>query len=178
MKILLLLIACTFLLSTNNDNAQEITKNDKVQEITKNDNEIEKNSFSGNLLGSSSLIGISYERLLSEKFVFEIGVGIVGIGTGITFYPFKIKLDEICPYTGIKISSVGLVDVGGGYGGYIPFGLTFFSKHRINVGIDIGPALGEWVDAGGHHMIYDPNIDYSNTHPIYVYGNLKIGIRF
>lgn len=141
-------------------------------------NVIEKHSVSGNILGSSSLFGVTYERVLSENFIFEVGFGYVGLGTGITFYPFKIKKSNVCPYTGVKFSLLTLPGVFGAYGGYIPFGLTFFSEHRLNIGLDFGPAFGEWFKGGGHPAIYDPDIDYNNSGSIKVYGNLKIGFRF
>lgn len=168
MKVSKLIILLTFLIANNTIAQNAITKN----------NEIEKHSVSGNLLGSSSLVGVTYERILSKKFIFEVGFGYAGLGTGITFYPFKIEKFNVCPYTGIKFSYLALPGVFGAYGGYIPFGATFFSKHRLNIGLDFGPAFGEWFKSGGHPAIYDPDIDYNNSGSINVYGNLKIGFRF
>lgn len=155
-----------------------ISNNVKAQETETFKNDIETHSVSGNVLGSSSLVGITYERVLSKKFIFEVGLGYVGLGTGITFYPFKIKKFNVCPYTGIKFSFLVLPEVVGAYGGYIPFGVTLFSKHRVNIGIDIGPALGKWEEGGNLHFEYDPSINYNRSHKINVYGNLKIGFRF
>ena len=79
-----------------------ISSNVKAQKAEMFNKDIEKHSVSGNILGSSSLIGITYERVLSKKIIFEVGIGIAGVGTGMTFYPFNIKNSEICPYTGMK----------------------------------------------------------------------------
>ena len=155
-----------------------ITTNIAAQNTSTKNFGIEKHSVSGNILGSSSLVGVTYERVLSKKFIFEVGFGYVGLGTGITFYPFKIKKANVCLYTGVKFSFLALPGVFGAYGGYIPFGLTFFSKHRLNIGLDFGPAIGGWFKGGGHPAIYDPTIDYNDSGNINVYGNLKIGMRF
>jgi hypothetical protein len=138
---------------------------------------IEKRSLSANLMGSSSLFGITFDKVLSDRFIWELGLGYVGIGTGITCYPFEIKKSSFCPYTGVKVSFLVLPEVLGAYGGYIPLGVTYFSGHRINIGIDIGPALGEWAEGGGPPAEYDENAEYNRTHKIRVYGNLKIGFR-
>lgn len=168
MKVIKLIIFFTFLIS-NNVKAQ---KTDTIN------NEMEKNSISTNIFGCSPLVGITYERYLSRKFIYEIGIGILGVGTGITFYPFDIKNSEFCFYTGAKFSAVSLLMVGGAYGGYIPFGVTFFSKYRFNIGLDIGPALGKWERGGRPDPEADPNINYDNSKNINVYGNLKISYRF
>lgn len=115
---------------------------------------------SGNLLGAASIVGISYERMVSNKLTWEVGLG-VGIGAGISYYPKEIQKAKWCFYTGFKLNSAALVGSGGGYGGYIPFGMTYFSKTGFNFGVDLGPALG--------------NInDQTQWLP---YGNIKLGIR-
>ena len=87
MKVSKLIILLTFLITTNLFAQNTSTKNF----------EIEKHSISGNILGSSSLFGFTYERVLSNSFIFEVGFGYVGLGTGITFYPFKIKRANVSP---------------------------------------------------------------------------------
>ena len=62
-----------------------------AQEVESNISRIEKSSFSANIMGSSSLFGITFDKVLSDKFIWEIGFGYVGIGTGLTYYPFNIK---------------------------------------------------------------------------------------
>lgn len=135
---------------------------------------LEENSFSGNFFGTSSVIGVSYERIISDKIILEGGIGLVGIGAGFSYYPFNIKKSKFCPYTGIKISSLVLVDIGGGSIVYMPLGLTLFTKNRVNVGMDIGPAYGKWNEANGRP--FQDKEPTSTT--LYFYGNLKIGFRF
>lgn len=136
-----------------------------------NETEIQKNSFSVNILGPSSVVGITYERIVKNSIILEVGVGLIGVGAGISFYPFNIKASKLSPYVGAKFSTAVLVDVGGGYVGYIPLGVTFFSKHKINIGLDIGPAYGQLSESG-----FAENEETETT--IYLYGNLKIGLRF
>ena len=67
------------------------------------------------------------------------------------------------------------MDVGSGAVGYVPLGVTFFSRHGINLGMDIGPAFGRWVYMDRLTDSQGPPPD--NNRNIYLYGNLKIGLR-
>ncbi len=131
---------------------------------------LERNIFSGNLGGTSSLIGINYQRFIGNKMAIELGIGLIGIGAGMTIYPKGLVQKGTRFYTGIKFNSVVLVDVGGGTVAYIPFGVTFFSAPYI-IGFDIGPARGKLISSsfGGQT---------SETYNFYGFGNLKIGRRF
>ena len=124
---------------------------------------IEKNSISGNIFGTSSIIGFTYERIMSKTIIFEAGVGFIGLGTGFSYYPFDIQLSKVCPYFGVKFSTFfpeGVII------GYIPFGLTLFENNKLNFGIDYGPAYGNLNLLGGKSMQF------------FALGNLKIGMRF
>ncbi|MEJ6588551.1 MAG: hypothetical protein QNL43_01995 [Crocinitomicaceae bacterium] len=129
-----------------------------------------KNMISGNILGASSAIGLTYERIVGNKASVELGVGLIGLGAGLSIYPWDIIESRLCFYTGLKVSSIVLVDVGGGTVAYIPFGATYFMSDWI-LGFDIGPANGKLVSSsfGG---------STSETTRFYGYGNLKIGFRF
>jgi hypothetical protein len=168
MKFLKTILLCIFLFPSliNAQNTKSVN------------HQIERNSVSFNLLGSASLLGITYERILSDHFIFEAGVGYVGVGLGTTYYPFQIKKAAVCLYTGIKFSLLVLPEVFAAYGGYVPFGITYFSNRRYNIGIDFGPAIGHWNKSGGHPAVYDPNVNYNDSGNIRVYGNIKIGLRF
>tara|TARA_Y100001933_G_C18845771_1_gene499578 strand:- start:400 stop:867 length:468 start_codon:yes stop_codon:yes gene_type:complete len=131
---------------------------------------VEKNSFSLNVMGCSSLGGITYDRNIGNYFHTEIGIGLIGVGAGLTCYPIKIKESKFCPYFGLKLSSLALVDVGGGTVAYIPLGFTYFSPYKINIGFDIGPARGKWKESSFGNT--NPQINY-----FYIYGNIKIGFR-
>lgn len=133
--------------------------------------DLKKSIFSGNIGGTSSIMGINYQRFVGNNLAFEIGVGLIGVGTGLTIYPKGLAENGARFYTGIKLNSVVLVDVGGGTVAYIPFGMTFFSESPFIMGFDIGPARGKLISSsfGGQT---------SETTHFYGFGNLRIGMRF
>ena len=52
-----------------------------------NTKEADKNAVTiGVLQGGGSLIGVDYERLIAGPVGFQIGAGIIGLGTGINFH--------------------------------------------------------------------------------------------
>ena len=156
----LLFFLAFVLLTTQNSTAQ----NNKVGDF-------KKNIFSGNIGGTSSIIGINYQRFIGNNLAIEFGLGLIGIGTGLTIYPKGLAENRARFYTGIKLNSVVLVDVGGGTVVYIPFGMTFFSESPFIMGFDIGPARGKLISSsfGGQT---------SETTHFYGFGNLRIGMRF
>ncbi len=109
-----------------------ILPNINAQVVDSSHYRIEKVSFSANIMGSSSLFGITLDKVLSENFIWEIGFGYVGIGTGLTYYPFNIQKSKACPYTGLKLSILGLPEVVVAYWGYIPNGsnLLFQAENK------------------------------------------------
>jgi len=64
-----------------------------------------------------------------------------------------------------------LVDVGGGYVGYLPIGLNYFSKFGVNLGVDVGPA---------YCVVRESDFDgqMGSTRVLPLYGNLRLGYRF
>ena len=145
-------------------NELSIAQNQKAKEL-------ERNIFSGNIGGTSSVIGINYQRFIGDKIAIELGIGLIGVGAGMTIYPKGQVKKGTRFYSGIKFNSVVLVDVGGGTVAYIPFGVTFFSDSPFILGFDIGPARGRLISSsfGGQT---------SDTYNFYGFGNLKIGKRF
>jgi hypothetical protein len=135
-------------------------------------NPTEKNIFSGNIMGTSSALGISYQRIIANRASIEFGVGLFGVGTGLTIYPAKIQNSKICFYTGLKLNSAVLVDVGGGTVAYIPFGATFISENNIVFGFDVGPARAKWTTSSFGGNTSETSYFYCG------FGNLKIGILF
>jgi len=133
--------------------------------------DLKKNIFSGNIGGTSSILGINYQRFVGNNLAIEFGLGLIGIGTGLTIYPKGLTDNGARFYTGIKLNSIALVDVGGGTVTYVPFGITFFSGSPFIIGFDIGPAYGRLTSSsfGGQT---------SETTYFYGFGNLKIGVRF
>ena len=44
---------------------------------------VEKNAFSLNVMGCSSLGGVTYDRNIGNCFHMELGIGLIGIGAGL-----------------------------------------------------------------------------------------------
>jgi hypothetical protein len=136
------------------------------QEIKNETNEIRKNAISFNIAGTTPIIGITYERIVSDKISLEIGLGIPGIGVGMKVFPFGIREGKLMFHTGITATYVKSKDIWSGKDvtgviAYLPLGMSYFGKYGFNFGIDVGPAAGMY--------------DETKFGP---YGNLKVGYRF
>lgn len=149
--------------------------NVNAQEVEQSNAMIERSSFSANIMGSSSLGGITFDKIITDKVIWEIGIGYVGIGTGVTYYPFNIQKSKVCPYTGLKFSLLVLPEVAMASWAYIPLGVTFFSKQRINIGFDVGPALGKMEDVSRPEENWESSL--LRDRKIRIFGNLKVGFR-
>ena len=134
--------------------------------------QIEKNSISLNILGTSSVLGATYERFITQKLQVEFGIGLIGIGFGVNYYINKIKKNKLNTYIGLKTTSIVLVDVGGGTLLYIPIGINFMKYQNINISLDLGPAYSKWVSSDFGEFTSTTNYRFL------IYGNLKLGFRF
>jgi len=135
-----------------------------------------KNSFSGNILGTGSYIGLSYERIVLKRVCLEAGIGLIGYGFGATAYAIKPDFKKIAPYLGIKYTTHAIVDGEHKSVYYLPIGLTYFAKFPINIGFDLGPALRQHHSPG-----YMPTAAELEKYPFLdfgLFGNIKMGIRF
>lgn len=121
--------------------------------------EIRKNAISANLLGSSSIVGLTYERLLSERISAEFGAGYLGVGAGLKIFTSGVKEDKTMFHTGATVTFYTELEA---TIAYIPIGSSYFGKQGLNFGIDIGPA----IISDGDMSIF------------FLWGNLKLGIRF
>ena len=109
-------------------------------------------------------MGITYERILSDKINFEIGLGIPSIGVGMKVFPSGIREGKLMFHTGITatyfdtrdsfLDALGVI-------AYLPLGMSYFGEAGFNFGIDVGPGV-----AMGDETVFVP------------YGNLKVGYRF
>lgn len=127
-------------------------------------------SLSLNALGAASLVGVTYDKIINEHFAWEVGIGVAGVGAGLSYYPKKMRVTKFCPYVGVKLNTIALVDAGGGYGGYVPMGVTFFEASRFNFGIDVGPGYA-------HTDFHERHSPKTQKNRFIVFGNLKVGIR-
>ena len=136
---------------------------EKVENVTR------KNAISVNVAGTTPFIGITYERLLSDKINVEVGIGAVSVGVGIKYFPWPISDNKMVLHIGFStnIFATPFDTFGDGdYSSisYVNVGLTYFGKEGLNFSIDVGPSLN-----------YDLTFN-ETSFPIY--GNLKIGYRF
>jgi len=142
-----------------------ITFSGIAQERNSSIEEMRKNAISFNFLGSTPLLGITYDRIVSEKVSIEIGAGIPSVGAGFKYYPWNIKESKVLFHVGLSTSFIftephnvwGTNDKTGFFMGYLPIGMSFFGKNGFNLGIDLGPSVATKVIP---------------------YGNLKLGYRF
>jgi len=136
-----------------------------AQDNTSDFKNIRKNAISVSVLGISPLVGITYDRIVSENLSLEIGVGIPSFGAGVKFYPFGIKESKFMFHTGLSgtylyTAAFGVWDKdedSGIFVGYVPIGVSYFGKKGFNLGADIGPAMADQT---------------------LLYYNLKLGYRF
>ena len=148
------IIALSFVLSlcfVNQSNAQD------KETIT------QENFVSFSVLGTSSYFGVTYERMLTNKWAAEIGIGLLSIGFGAAYYPWEIKEDDVSFYTGVKccspnvITTLFLIPDDTDSIVYIPLGFTYATSGGFSIGLDVGPSL-----TGGSG----------------VFGNVRAGFRF
>ncbi|PHR17928.1 MAG: hypothetical protein COA38_20270 [Fluviicola sp.] len=164
-KILISLLLGTLI--GNNVNAQ-------TKSISKD--EIRKNSISFNLLGTATYVGFSYERLIAQRISVEVGLGLVGIGLGITAYPFKrVEKKQFNPFIGIKTTLNTRLSGGEKSITYVPLGITYFTKKNLSVSFDLGPAYQINYSPIGKVI---PSVleNYPNSE-LGVYGNLKLSFH-
>lgn len=123
----------------------------------------EKNILSASVLGTSSYFGFTYERLITDELVGELGIGLLSVGLGATYYPRKIKENHINFYTGLKygsrniITTLFLIDEKKDPIFYIPFGINYPYNDDMNLALDIGPSFNGSTG---------------------IYANLRLGFRF
>ncbi|MDT7832960.1 hypothetical protein RQM59_11250 [Flavobacteriaceae bacterium S356] len=135
-----------------------ITFNDGFSQETRE----RKNAVSFSLFGTSPILGITYERLLTNTISAEVGVGLIGLGAGVNYYPLGLKARKVNFYTGLKYSYIEdfiLLNLDEQFYDskvYIPIGINYLSPWNMNFGLDIGPAI-----VGNGFL-----------------GNVKIGFRF
>ena len=159
------LLVFAFIFSFLSTNAQDFK--DKFPNL-------KKNTISLNLLGITPIIGITYERILSEKLSVEVGVGMPSLGLGMKYFPFNLKEKKLIFHTGFSAtyfegSFYGYEESDGersileedGLLLYVPIGMSYYGK-TLSLGIDVGPALGD--------ALYEPEFT--------AYFGFKLGVRF
>ena len=136
-----------------------------AQETTSDFDSMRKNAISFNIAGSTPIIGIVYDRVVSENVSLEIGAGIASVGAGLKYYPWVIKESKILFHVGLTggyffteaLDIWGTSDESGVFFGYLPIGISYFGEHGFNLGVDLGPVAAAEFGA---------------------WGNIKLGYRF
>lgn len=128
-----------------------------------------KNAISFNIAGTTPFVGFTYERLLSDRFNFEVGLGVYSVGVGIKFFPAPIVDNKMVFHValGSNIFVTPFDTFGSGDSSsisYLTIGLTYFGENGFNFGIGAGQSLN--YDFTFNELTRDP------------YGNLKLGYRF
>jgi len=124
-----------------------------------------RNAISFNIIGTTPIVGITYDRIVSENMSIEVGVGIPSIGAGFKYYPAGIKESKMLFHVGLTaiVISTKALDIWGTSEedglliGYLPIGVSYFGEKGFNLGVDLGPAVA--ANFG-------------------VWGNVKVGYRF
>jgi hypothetical protein len=131
---------------------------------------IRKNGISFNFLGTTPVVGITYERIMSQYMSLELGVGSNSVGLGVKIMPFKIRESAMMFTTGLTTSYAdykdGFLASGKRVQLYVPIGISYYGIKGFNFGIDVGP---------GYRMYVDSTSDDNGFLP---WAGIKIGQRF
>lgn len=134
---------------------------------------IRKNAISFNFLGTTPVIGLTYERIVSDNISLEIGAGTNSFGLGAKIMPFKIKANTMMFTSGISVFYAdykdGFLANGKRTQIYVPIGLSYYGIKRFNFGIDVGPAYRIYSDDA------NSNGDDNGFIP---WAGIKVGMRF
>jgi hypothetical protein len=134
---------------------------------------IKKNAISFNFLGTTPIIGITYERILSEYLSLELGLGSNSAGLGVKILPFKIKASAMMFTTGFTAIYAdykdGWLANGKRVQFYVPIGINYYGTKGFNFGIDVGP---------GYRMNIKDSNTYIDDNGFLPWAGLKIGQRF
>jgi hypothetical protein len=142
----------------------------------------EQNVGSITLLGTSGIIGVSYERMFHNRLSLEVGIGILGYGIGLSVYPLQKTLyKELNWFTGFRFTYMGMIDAESRGISYIPFGATWFGPSGITIAVDLGPGLHTYRFVGETPANGQPPEKPRRKYPyseINIWGSLKVGMRF
>jgi hypothetical protein len=137
------------------------------QEIKDDFGGIRKNAISFNFLGTTPVIGLTYERIVSNYVSLEVGVGLPSIGIGAKIFFSKVQEQKMMFNTGLTVTYIDFGDGyllnGSGVVIYVPVGLSYYGLKGFNFGVDVGPGI---------------NTGYNDGTIIIPYAGLKLGRRF
>jgi hypothetical protein len=134
---------------------------------------IRKNGISFNFLGTTPIIGITYERVLSQYMSLELGIGSNSAGLGVKILPFKIKESTMMFTTGLSTTYADYKDGWLANGKrvqlYVPIGISYYGTKGFNFGIDVGP---------GYRMCIKESNNVNDDNGFLPCAGIKIGHGF
>lgn len=134
---------------------------------------LKKNAISFNFIGTTPVIGVTYERILSQYLSLEVGVGIPSLGAGVKIMPFKIKGSTMMFTTGFSTTYADYKDNWLSSGKrvqlYVPIGISYYGTKGFNFGFDIGPS---------YRMFIKDSNNNNDDNGFIPWAGLKLGMRF
>lgn len=134
---------------------------------------IRKNGISFNFLGTTPVIGITYERVLSQYMSLELGFGSNSAGLGVKILPFKIKESTMMFTTGLSTTYADYKDGWLANGKrvqlFVPIGISYYGTKGFNFGFDVGP---------GYRMYIKESNNINDDNGFLPWAGIKIGQRF
>jgi hypothetical protein len=132
-----------------------------------------KNGISFNFLGTTPVIGLTYERILSQYMSLELGIGSNSAGLGVKVMPSKIKESTMMFTTGLTTTYADYKDGWLANGKrvqlYVPIGMSYYGSKGFNFGLDVGP---------GYRMYIKDSNSSSDDNGFLPWAGIKIGQRF
>lgn len=124
-----------------------------------------KNAISISVLGTTPVFGLSYDRLIGNKFFLELGLGYtifeqnLSLGSSLKVTPM-LSRNSIFPFfIGISTSYV-IEDKLYGVLGYLPLGAMTNPNKKTLFSFDLGPGI------------------FLDGYDFAIWGNIKLGHRF
>ena len=87
MKIRIILFGTLLFWSFSAFSQDPVKDTPEFEPASKQENDFKKNGLSFNIAGTSPALGISYDRAITGKSIFEIGMGLPSIGIGYKRFP-------------------------------------------------------------------------------------------
>jgi hypothetical protein len=144
-----------------------------AQENKDNFEGFRKNAISFNFLGTTPVIGLTYERIVTNYTSLEVGVGTNSVGLGAKMMPFKIKESTMMFTTGLTATYAdykdGFLANGKRVQLYVPIGISYYGTKGFNFGLDVGPGYRMYIKDS------NSSIDDNGFLP---WAGIKIGQRF
>jgi hypothetical protein len=136
---------------------------------------VPRSSMAFNLMPFANFRGITYEGLIAQRFNIEAGVGLIGVGGGLSYYLQKPKFKKISPYLGFKSYLTTMIHARTQVVSYVPLGATFLNEYLF-LSLDFGPAIYD-IKSGSQRDERN-GINVAGKKEFGLIGSVKVGLRF